>query len=189
MKIVKIMIAGLGLLAFSALAQDPATSPAVPTEMACEDFTPTTEAQQRFADLEGACEAIVERGGVLYAKTTAIVRRVTAGSVRLYLPATDHTFTIRPGSDSYVLAAGVKTRPRDLVRGQEIRIYISVEEFGEPVIEEIALVTEEDEIVIHVVEEVPALPTTASVLPALGLAGGVLLLCAGLIRRVRTRRS
>ena len=189
MKIVKIMIAGLGLLAFSALAQDPATSPAVPTEMSCDDFTPTTEAQQRFAELEGACEAIVERGGVLYAKTTAIVRRSTAGSVRLYLPSTDHTFTVRPGSDTYVLAAGVKTRPRDLVRGQEVRIYISVEEFGQPVIEEIALVTETDEIVVRVVEEVPALPTTASMLPALGLAGGLLLLGAGLIRRVRTRRS
>jgi hypothetical protein len=189
MKIIKIMIAGLGLLAFSALAQDPATSPAVPTEMACEDFTPTTEAQQRFADLEGACEAIVERGGVLYAKTTAIVRRVTAGSVRLYLPSTDKTFTIRPGTDTYVLAAGIKTRPRDLTRGQEIRIYINVDEFAEPVIEEVALVTETDEIVVHVAEEVPALPTTASILPTLGLAGGFLLLCGGLIRRVRTRRS
>ena len=189
MKIVKIMIAGLGLLAFSALAQDPANAPAVPTEMSCDDFVATTEAQQRFKDLEGACESIVERDGVLYAKTTAIVRRVTAGSVRLYLPSTDHTFTIRPDTDTYVLAAGVKTRPRDLVRGQEIRIYISVEEFGQPVIEEIALVTETEEIVVHVVEEVPALPTTASMLPALGLAGGFLLLCGGLIRRVRNRRS
>ena len=189
MKIVKIMIAGLGLLAFSALAQDPANSPAVMTEMSCEDFTPTTEAQRRFAELEGACEAIVERDGVLFAKTTAIVRRVTAGSVRLYLPSTDHTFTIRPNSDMYVLAAGVKTRPRDLVRGQEIRIYINVDEFGEPVIDEVALVTETDEIVVHVAEEVPALPTTASMLPTLGLAGGFLLLCGGLIRRVRTRRS
>ncbi len=189
MKIIKIMIAGLGLLAFSALAQDPATSPAVPTEMACEDFTPTTEAQRRFAELEGACEAIVERGGVLYAKTTAIVRRVTSASVRLYLPATDHTFTIRPGGDVYVLAAGRKVRPRELSRGQEIRIYISVDKFADPVIDEIALVTETDEVVLHVAEPIPALPTTASVLPALGLAGGLLLLCAGLIRRVRTRRS
>ena len=63
MKIVMIMIAGLSLLAFSALAQDPATSPAVSTEMSCDDFTPTTEAQRRFAELEGACEAIVDRGG------------------------------------------------------------------------------------------------------------------------------
>ena len=94
MKIIKIMIAGLGLLAFSALAQDAATSPAVPTEMACEDFTPTTEAEERFAELEGACESIVERGGKLFAKTTAIVRRVTAGSVRLYLPSTDHLLSV-----------------------------------------------------------------------------------------------
>jgi hypothetical protein len=189
MKIVKIMIAGLGLLAFSALAQDPATSPAVPTEMSCDDFTPTTEAQRRFAELEGACEAIVDRGGKLFAKTTAIVRRVTAGSVRLYPPPPDHTFTVRPGNDNYVLADGVKTRPRDLVRGQEIRIYISVEEFGQPVIDEIALVTEVNEIVEIEVEVVAALPTTASELPALGLAGGLLLLGAGLIRRVRTRSS
>lgn len=186
MKIAKIVIAGLSLLAFGAQAQ---TGGATPTEMACEDFEPTTEAQRRFAELEGACESIVERDGKLYAKTTAVVRRVTAGSVRLYLPSTDHTFTVRPDSGTFVLLGGQKTRPRDLVRGQEIRIYVSVDEFAEPMVEEIAMVTETDEIVVHTVEAAPALPTTASPLPALGLAGGLLLLMAGVVRRVRTRRS
>lgn len=187
MRLGRIIIAGLSLLAFSAQAQQ---SGAIPTEMSCDDFVPTTEAQRRFADLEGACEAIVERNGALYAKTTAIVRQVTAGSVRLYLPATDKTFTVRPGNNTYVLIGDQKVPARDLTRGQEIRIYISVDEFAKPAVQEIAMATETQEIVIQPVEEVVvALPTTASPLPALGLAGGLLLLSAAFVRRYRTHRS
>lgn len=188
MKMGRIMIAALSLLAFCAQAQQ-SSSGAKPTEMSCDDFVPTNEAQRRFAQLEGACEAIVERNGELYAKTTAIVRRVTPGSVRLYLPATDHTFTVEPGRDTYVLIGNQKVRPRDLQRGQEIHIYLNVNEFAKPKVEQVAMVTETEEIVVQPVEEVEALPTTASPLPALGLAGGLLLLAAGFVRRLRLRRT
>ena len=103
---------------------------------------------------------MVERDGELYAQIVAVVRRVTTGSVTLYLPATDHTFTIRPDSSARVLLGGRTERPRELVRGQEIRIYLSTSAFTKPDVEEVTLVTESEAVVQHFAEPVAALPTT-----------------------------
>ncbi len=154
------------------------------TALSCNDFRPTDEAIERFPDLVGACEGIVERNGELYGLFTAVVRRVMGNNVTLYLPATKKTFTAKPDSSARVLIDGRKTRPRDLVRGQEIRIYLSVSEFSKPDIQEVAFVTEENVVVDVTIEEVPALPTTASVWPSVG-AAGLLLLGAGYLMRRR----
>ncbi len=154
------------------------------TALSCNDFRPTNEAIERFPDLVGACEGIVERNGELYAKFRAVVRRVRGNNVTLYLPATKKTFTAKPDSAARVLIEGRKTRPRDLVRGQEIRIYLAVNEFSKPDIQEVAFVTEENVVVDVTIEEVPALPTTASIWPTVG-AAGLLLLGAGYLMRRR----
>jgi len=159
------------------------------TALSCNDFRPTDEALERFPDLVGACEGIVDRNGELYAKFTAVVRRASGNSVTLHLPATNHTFTARPDSSYRVLVDGRKTRVRDLVRGQEVRIYLSVNEFSKPDIEEVAFVTETDMIVDIQVERVAALPTTASKVP-MAAAAGLLLLGVGLtLRNRRIRRA
>lgn len=77
----------------------------VMTELRCSDFRPTPEALERYAELEGACEGVVDRDGELYAKFTAIVRRV---SVERYICLRR---TTRSGSDpihrtGYCWAAG-----------------------------------------------------------------------------------
>ena len=155
------------------------------TALSCNDFRPTNEAIERFPDLVGACEGVVERNGELYALFKAVVRRVRGNNfVTLYLPATKKTFTARPDSAHRVLIDGKKTRVRDLVRGQEIRIYLSLSEFATPDIEEVAFVTEEDIVVDVTIEEVEALPTTASIWPTVG-AAGLLLLGAGYLMRRR----
>lgn len=157
------------------------------TALSCNDFRPTNEAIERFPDLLGACEGIVERDGELYAKFRAVVRRVWGNNVTLYLPATKKTFTAKPDSEARVLIEGRKTRVRDLVRGQEIRIYLAVNEFAKPDIQEVAFVTEQDVVVDVVIEEVPALPTTASPWPAVAAGGLMLLGIAYLMRRRRLR--
>ena len=35
------------------------------TQLSCKDFIPTQEARERFPDLAGACEGVVERDGEL----------------------------------------------------------------------------------------------------------------------------
>ena len=133
---------------------------AIPSALTCDDFVPTAAADERFPDLKGACEAVIERNGNLYGKFRAVVRRATSSSVTLYLPATDHTFSIKPQSDARVLLGDSKVRPRELQRGQEIRIYLATKSFATPNIEEVSLVTESEMIIEHVVEPVAALPTT-----------------------------
>jgi hypothetical protein len=133
---------------------------ATTTALSCADFVPTDEALERFPDLVGACEEVVERDGELYGLFKAVVRRVASRSVTLYLPVTDHTFRVTPDSQARVLLDGVKARPRDLVRGQEIRIYLAAKAFSRPNIEEITFMTDSELIIEHEVEPVVALPTT-----------------------------
>ena len=143
----KIILGAVSLLFVSGWAH----AAVVQSELSCKDFHPNESAQARFPDLKGACEKIVERDGELYALVKAYVHSVspTGRSVYLYLPATDHTFKVAPGADARILTGGSKMKPGELVAGQEIRIYLGVSQFGEPDIEEIAFVTEDDVIIDH----------------------------------------
>lgn len=171
----------LPLLSFTGWAQQ-----MTETELSCQDFRPTEEALRRFPDLVGACEAVVDRDGELYGRFSVVVRRAGNRTVTLYLPATDHTFKVDTKPDDRVLAGNRKVRPRDLVRGQEIQIYLSARQFSRPDIEEVALVTESEMIIKHPVEHVAALPTTASPWPAAALLSLALLGTGALARRRRT---
>ena len=124
------------------------------TQLSCKDFIPTDEARERFPDLAGACEGIVERDGELFGLFRAEVRRVHGGRVTLHLPATDHTFTVKPDPSLRVLIDGRKVRPRDLRPKDEIRIYLSASEFAKPDVEEIAFVTESDFVVDVPIDEI-----------------------------------
>jgi len=173
-----VLILATAFLAANASAQEM-------TALSCDDFKPTPEAMERFSNLKGACEGIAERDGELYAKFSAIVRRAAGNSVTLYLPATDHTFRVQADASHRVLIGGKKTRVRDLTRGQDIRIYLLVNEFSKPDIEEVAFITEEDMLVDIEIERVPALPTTASIWPTVAGAG---LLFLGISYALRRRR-
>jgi hypothetical protein len=123
------------------------------TQLSCKDFIPTQEARERFPDLAGACEGVVERDGELYGLFRAEVRRVRGNNITLHLPATDHTFTVKPDPATRVMVDGRKIRPRDLAARQEIRIYLSASEFAKPDVEEIAFVTESEFLVDVPVDE------------------------------------
>ena len=127
------------------------------TQLSCKDFIPTQEARERFPDLAGACEGVVERDGELYGLFRAEIRRVRGNNITLHLPATNHTFTVKPDPATRVLIDGKKVRPRDLLPRQEIRIYLSASEFAKPDVQEIAFVSESDFMVDVPVDEVSTL--------------------------------
>jgi hypothetical protein len=134
--------------------------------MSCEDVATklnreVTEAgTERFADLAGSCLGVVDRDGALYMHTKMIVRKVRGNKVTLYIPANDSTMVVSPDSDARVLIGGQKIRPRDLARGQELNLYVSVDKFTQPVIDEVLMPSTSDELVAAPAEEVRALPTT-----------------------------
>jgi len=141
------LLLAAALLSVNATAQEM-------TQLSCKDFIPTEEARERFPDLAGACEGVVERDGELYGLFRAEVRRVRGNNITLHLPATDHTFTIKPDPATRVLVDGKKVRPRDLATRQEIRIYLSASEFAKPDVQEIAFITESDFMVDVPVDDV-----------------------------------
>ena len=157
--------------------------------LSCDDFRPTPEALERFPNLAGACEGIVERDGELFGLFRAVVRRVSISRVTLRLPATGKTFTIAPDPSQRVMINGRRTLMRDLTRGQEITLYLSVNEFAKPNIEQVAFVTEMNILVDVEIEEVAELPTTASLWPTIAMAGFFLLGASYLLRRRRFRAS
>lgn len=157
----------------------------VPSALSCSDFRPTAEAIERYPNLIGACEAIVERDGELFGLFRADVRRVRGNNVTLHLPATGKTFTVSPDASHRVIADGQKMRARNMSPGQEIRIYLAVSEFATPDIDEIAFITEDDFIVEVEIEKADMLPTTASPWPTVAFAGLLLLGTGYLLRRRR----
>ena len=157
------------------------------TALGCNDFRPTSEALERFPNLAGACEGIVERDGELFGLFTAVVRRATGSRVTVHLPATGKTFSVSTDPSHRVIVDGRKTSVRNLQRGQEIKIYLAVNEFAKPDIEEVVFVTETNIFVNVEIEKVAELPTTASLWPAIAMAGFFLLGAGYLLRRRRFR--
>lgn len=172
------------LVAGSTFAVDPQPAD-VSCEQLAERYELTAEAEQRFAQLRGTCEGVYQIDGHLFARSSAVVRAVRGNTVRLYLPATDRTIEVTPDQAGRVWIGNRRVRARDLKRGDELGIYISVDRFAQERVTEIAFATEEDHpepIITAPVTEVAALPTTASSLPLLALTSA-LMLGAGLVLR------
>jgi len=162
MKLVKTIVVACAFSAVSAYAVEPVRSETT-CEQLGETYEVTAEAQERFADLKGACEGVYDINGSLYVRSEATIRSIVGKRVQLYLPATDHTFAVTADPSGRVWVGSRKMRLRDMSRGDRIGIYLSVDKFANEIVDEIAFATEDDsaeEIVIAPVEEVEALPTT-----------------------------
>jgi hypothetical protein len=162
MKLIQTLVVASAFCAVSAYAVDPVKSEITCAELG-DKYEATAEATERFADLAGACDGVYEINGSLYVRSGAVIRQKRGGKVRLYLPATNHTFEVPVQSDGRVWVGNRKMRVRDLNRGDEIGIYLSVDKFAEEKVDEIAFATPEEhveEIVVVEIVEVEALPTT-----------------------------
>ena len=93
--------------------------------------------------------------------TKVVVRRSSAQRVTLYVPATDRTFDVTPDSGQRIPIAGRNVRTAALARGQELNIYIPIDEFMQPIIQEVAFEPIEEEVITVAPAVIAAaLPTT-----------------------------
>lgn len=162
MKLIKTIVVACAFSAVSAYAVDPVLSETTCAQLG-EKYEVTAEAKERFADLAGSCQGVYEVDGALYVRAEATIRNVRGNKVRMYVPATDHTFEVMAKEDGRVWIGNRKIRPRDLNKGDEIGIYLSVDKFATERVTEVAFATEDDAveaIVVAPVEEIEALPTT-----------------------------
>jgi hypothetical protein len=161
----------------------------------CESAQYSPEVLAKYPNISKACSDVITKSGEHYAVVKAQLDRVSGNSATIRVKHADGTYakrqTVKTNPDLRVNIDGKPTRVRDLATGQELTVYVKVDE---PVMalapaEETAPlaaapIQEEEE----AEQMAAALPATSSFLPLLGLFGGVSLLLGGLLSIIRHRR-
>jgi hypothetical protein len=190
-KLVLAMGMALSLSAGQAFAQNTSSAgmsaDATPT---CADLNWSAEVLAANPDIALACQAVYEKDGELYAKASIEVIRVRGNRMTFRTLRTDGS---KGDSRSITLPStwraeigGRSYRSTDLMRGQQLNVYIPQDRFALAV-EDSDGVDVADVVVIE--EEVVEMPTTASPLFLIGLAGGAFIALGGLLSGVRRRLS
>ena len=96
--------------------------------LTCDDIEFKSSATDEFPSVAQSCHSVVERDGKLYVRLVADVVRVRAdGSMVLDLKARDGSRVrqdFNPPRGFHAMISGKPRPTRDLVRGQEIRLYL-----------------------------------------------------------------
>ena len=106
-----------------------AASPAALTQdFSCDDIVFNSSATNAFPSVAQSCHSVVERDGKLYVRLVADVVRIRAdGSMVLDLKASDGSRIRQDFNPSRGFRAMISGKPRptrELVPGQEIRLYL-----------------------------------------------------------------
>ena len=190
-KLVLAMGMALSLSAGQAFAQNASSEGMdIGTPTSCSDLNWSAEVLAANPDIAMSCQAVYEKDGELYAKATIEVIRVRGNRMTF---RTMHTDGGKGDSRSVTLPAtwraeigGRSYRASDLMRGQQLNVYIPQDRFALAV-EDSDGVDAADVVVIE--EEVVEMPSTASPLFLIGLAGGAFIALGGLLSGVRRRLS
>ena len=190
----KKLVVATGLaLAMSAgqlMAQNASTADMVKEAPTCADLNWSAEVLANNPDIGMTCQAVYEKDGKLFAKASIEVVRVRGNRMTFRTLHTDGTkgdsrsITLDP---SWRAEIGGRTyRASDLMRGQQLNVYLPEDRFALAV-EDVDGPDEAEIVVIE--EEVVEMPTTASPLFLVGLAGGAFLALGGLLSGIRRRLS
>ncbi len=156
----------------------------------CDDINWSAEMLASNPDIGQTCRGVYERNGELYAKATIEVVRVRGNNLTFRPVHVDgsrgDSRNITVPADWRAEIGGRKYRASDLMRGQELNVYIPSDRW--------ALVLEDDDGMddmdaVMMVEDTVEMPTTASPLFLAGLAGGGFLALGGLLSSIRRRVS
>ena len=186
----KVVIAvgmALSLSAGQIMAQDTTSTGKVQSStVTCADLNWSAEVLAANPDIAAMCQTVYEKNGRLFAKTSIEVVRVR-GNTMTFRPL--HIDGTKGDSRSVTLdsswrakIAGREYRASDLMRGQNLNVYLPEDRF--------ALAIEDDELDdadFMVIEDATEMPTTASPLFLVGLAGGAFLALGGLLSGIRRR--
>ena len=160
------------------------TGKVMSSTVTCDDLNWSAEVLAMNPDIAAMCQSVYEKDGKLFAKTSVEVVRVRGNTMTfrpLHLDGTkgdSRSVTLDPSWRAQI--AGREYRASDLQRGQNLNVYLPEDRF--------ALAIEEPT-EFMVIEEATAMPTTASPLFLVGMAGGAFLALGGLLSGIRRRLS
>ena len=176
----------LSVSAGSLMAQDKAVSSAV----TCADLNWSAEVLALNPDIAGMCQSVYEKDGKLFAKASIEVVRVRGNRMTFRPLHTDGTLgdsrSVQLDSAWRADIGGRSYRASDLMRGQQLNVYLPEDRFALAVTDTDGP-DEADLIVIE--EEVVEMPTTASPLFLIGAVGGAFLALGGMLSGIRRRFS
>ncbi len=181
----------LSLSAGSLMAQQTNSVGAVETDaVTCADLNWSAEVLANNPDIGESCQSVFEKNGELYAKSTVEVVRVRGNRMTFRPLHTDGTMgdsrSMQLDSSWRAEIGGRSYRASDLMRGQQLNVYIPQDRFALAV-QDADGPDEADLIVIE--EEVVEMPTTASPLFLIGAVGGAFLALGGMLTGIRRRFS
>ncbi|MEM1113823.1 MAG: hypothetical protein AAGI11_18060 [Pseudomonadota bacterium] len=180
----------LSLSAGQLMAQNASTADMVKEAPTCADLNWSAEVLANNPDIGMTCQAVYEKDGKLFAKASIEVVRVRGNRMTFRTLHTDGTkgdsrsVTLDPSWRAEI--GGRSYRASDLMRGQQLNVYLPEDRF--------ALAVEDmdgpdDSEIVVIEEEMIEMPTTASPLFLVGLAGGALLALGGVLSGLRRRLS
>ncbi|MAT93237.1 MAG: hypothetical protein CME59_11620 [Halioglobus sp.] len=174
---------GLALSLGVATAQEGRVESAV----TCADLDWSAQVLAANPDIAQACRAVYEKDGKLYAQARVEVVRVRGNTMTFRTLLTDgskgDSRSVTLDSDWRATIGGRRYRASDLMRGQELNVYLPEDRFALHIQDE----ERPDEIVVLVIEQATVMPSTASPLFLTGLAGGALLALGGVVGALRRR--
>ncbi len=162
----------------------------------CSDVEFNAELKDRFPQIDEACLEVLDYQGNQYVKLSGKVVSASPRSIALRWKRPDGSYisnvfrTKKLASDFRINIEGRKVRPGSLRRGQELNTYIMLGGTiaalisDEPIAETVASSTATE---VDFDEAPTVMPTTASILPMLGLFG-VFSLAIGFLFRVFRKR-
>ncbi|TXS92828.1 hypothetical protein FV139_12730 [Parahaliea maris] len=183
----KKLIVATGMTAALSLSGQVAAQ-AAPT---CADIEWSASVLAAYPEIAQSCKGIYEKNGELYAKASVEVLRVRGNRVTFRPIHVDGTkgesHSIQVPSSWRAEIGGRSYRASELSRGQELNVYLPHDRWALAVHDEEP--ADDVEIAVITIEEAdePEMPTTASPLFLVGLAGGALLSLGGLITALRRR--
>lgn len=189
-KVVVAMGMALTLSMGQAMAQVNASSDGMVKDNApsCADLNWSAEALGANPDIGKSCQAVYEKNGELYAKASIEVVRVRGNRMTFRPLHTDgtkgDTRSIQLDNSWRAEIGGRTYRASDLMRGQQLNVYIPEDRFALAVAD--ADGPDASDVVV-IEDEVVEMPTTASPLFMFGIAGGAFLALGGLLSGVRRR--
>lgn len=166
-------------------------------QLTCDDIDLTGPIAEQFPNASDACIAVIEREGRKYAKFTAEIQRVRGDTVyaKFKLPdgTKSDTYSFDMPPDARATVEGRQYRYRDLMPKTELNVYLpenrwqvhvpDSEDFASASAVAVAtpMVAEDEG------EMVAMLPKTASLVPLIGVLGGLLTSLGLILYGVRRR--
>jgi hypothetical protein len=157
------------------------------TTVTCEDLNWSAEVLAANPDIAAMCQTVYDKDGKLFAKTSIEVVRVRGNTMTFRPKHIDGTLgdsrSVTLDRSWRATIGGREYRASDLMRGQELNVYLPEDRFALAVEDDDGI----DEIDIVVIMDATEMPTTASPLFLVGLAGGAFLALGGLLSGIRRR--